>query len=69
MILTRDEVELEQQDRDYRHQRLRAERLRRAGYGLGAAVLLAASPEVDVDRAVELLARGCAHDTALQILL
>ena len=42
--------------------------LLRAGYGLEAANLLAAHPEVDLHRAVELRARGCTQDTAVRIL-
>ncbi len=46
----------------------RFEELLRAGYGLEAAKLLAANPEVDLHRAVELRARGCTPDTAVRIL-
>ncbi len=35
----------------------RSEELRRAGYGSEAATLLAASPDIDFDRAIELRAR------------
>jgi len=59
----REETEAE------RVERWRAEELERAGYDLGAAAVLAASPAVDLHLAVELLTRGCPHDTAMQILL
>ena len=43
--------------------------LERAGYDLESASVLAASPEVDLHRAVTLLERGCPVDLALRILL
>jgi hypothetical protein len=43
--------------------------LERAGYDAESAALLAASPEVDLHRAVSLLERGCTVELALQILL
>jgi hypothetical protein len=43
--------------------------LERAGYDAESAAVLAASPEVDLHRAVSLLERGCTVDLALQILL
>lgn len=43
--------------------------LERAGYDLESAAVLAASPEVDLHRAVRLLERGCPVDLALRILL
>ncbi len=43
--------------------------LARAGYDHESACVLAASHEVDLHRAVELLERGCTVDLALQILL
>ena len=52
-----------------RVERWRAEELERAGYELSAAAVLAASSRVDLHLAVELLARGCSQDTAMQILL
>ena len=57
------ELELEQVER------WRLESLRRAGYDPEAATVLAASHEVDLHRATELLARGCPAGLALQILL
>ena len=43
--------------------------LERAGYDAESAALLAASPEVDLHRAVSLLEHGCTVELALQILL
>jgi hypothetical protein len=47
----------------------RLDSLRRAGYDTESAAVLAASPEVDLHRAVSLLERGCTVELALQILL
>jgi hypothetical protein len=58
-----EETELE------RVERWRADELERAGYDLGSAAVLAASSGVDLHLAIELLARGCPQDTAMQILL
>ena len=60
--------ELEETESE-RVERWRAEELERAGYELSAAAVLAASPAVDLHLAVDLLTRGCPHDTAVQILL
>lgn len=62
-LTTRPEEELELVER------WRLESLGRAGYDLEAAAVLAASPEVDLHRAVELLESGCPVHLALQILL
>ncbi len=43
--------------------------LERAGYDAESAAVLAASPEVDLHRAVSLLEQGCTVSLALQILL
>jgi len=43
--------------------------LERAGYDPESAFVLAASHDVDLHEAVELLERGCSVDLALQILL
>ncbi|TML72329.1 MAG: hypothetical protein E6G14_00245 [Actinobacteria bacterium] len=43
--------------------------LERAGYDWESATVLAASHDVDLHRAVELLERGCSIELALQILL
>jgi hypothetical protein len=47
----------------------RLETLHRAGYDVESASVLAASHEVDLHLAVDLLVRGCPVETALQILL
>jgi hypothetical protein len=47
----------------------RHEALERAGYDAESALVLAASHDVDLHSAVELLQRGCSVDLALQILL
>ena len=47
----------------------RLDSLERAGYDAESAAVLAASPEVDLHRAVSLLERGCSVELALQILL
>ena len=46
----------------------RATELERAGYSSQDAAELAARPDVDLHRAVELLARGCSPELALDIL-
>jgi hypothetical protein len=68
-MLTVTEIDLEQQDIDFRILRSRCEQLRRAGYGLRAALLLAIDPDIDVEHAAELVQRGCPADTALRILI
>jgi hypothetical protein len=50
-------------------ERWRHEALWRAGYDAEAAVVLAASHDVDLHLAVSLLDRGCSQELALQILL
>jgi len=47
----------------------RHEELERAGYDSESAIVLAASHDVDLHAAVNLLDRGCTVDLALQILL
>lgn len=47
----------------------RHEALERAGYDPESALVLAASHDVDLHRAVGLLERGCSVELALQILL
>ena len=47
----------------------RHEELERAGYDPESALVLAASHDVDLYAAVDLLRRGCTVDLALQILL
>jgi hypothetical protein len=50
-------------------ERWRHEALQRAGYDRESATVLAASHDVDLHRAIELLQRGCPANLALQILL
>jgi hypothetical protein len=52
-----------------RIERWRHQELERAGYDAESAIVLAASHDVDLHDAVELLKRGCTVDLALQILL
>ena len=52
-----------------RVQHWRAEELVRAGYDPSAAVALAARHDIDLHLAVELKARGCPDDLALEILI
>lgn len=47
----------------------RHEALARAGYDPEAAIVLAASHDIDLHDAVSLLERGCTVELALQILL
>jgi hypothetical protein len=47
----------------------RHEALERAGYDPEAAIVIAASHDVDLHDAVSLLERGCTVELALQILL
>ena len=47
----------------------RHEKLERAGYDPESALVLAASHDIDLHDAVNLLSRGCSVDLALQILL
>lgn len=47
----------------------RAHSLARAGYDAESAAVLAASHEVDLHLATQLVERGCPVDLALQILL
>ena len=52
-----------------RIERWRHEELERAGYDPESALVLAASHDIDLHDAVDLLERGCSVDLALQILL
>jgi hypothetical protein len=49
--------------------RQRYAELRTAGYGWGAALILASTPEVDLALARRLLASGCPQATAVRIRL
>jgi hypothetical protein len=63
------EVEVQVETEHERIERWRAEELERAGYDAWSAAQLAASHEVDLHLAVELLERGCAPGLAVKILL
>ena len=52
-----------------RIERWRHDELERAGYDPESAFVLAASHDIDLHEAVNLLNRGCTVDLALQILL
>ena len=52
-----------------RVERWRAEALEKVGYDLMSALQLAARPDVDLHRAVELAEAGCSPELALRILL
>jgi hypothetical protein len=62
-LTTLPELEIEQVER------WRLESLERAGYDVESAAVLAASHEVDLHRAIQLLQQGCPVEVALQILL
>jgi hypothetical protein len=47
----------------------RQEELERAGYSVRDAARIAARHDVDLHLAVDLVASGCSHELALQILL
>jgi hypothetical protein len=47
----------------------RAEELERAGYPVRDAARIAARHDVDLHLAVDLIASGCPHELAVQILL
>ena len=63
------ELELVHVSERDRVEQWRHEELERAGYDAESALVLAASHDVDLHGAVELLRRGCSIDLALQILL
>ena len=63
------ELDLHVETESERIERWRARELERAGYAPSEAAELAARPDVDLHRAVELLERGCSPQLALQILL
>jgi hypothetical protein len=62
-------VEVHEETEGERIERWRFEALGRAGYQPRHAAKLAASPEVDLHRAIDLLERGCDPNLALKILL
>lgn len=63
------EAEVHEETEHERIERWRVEELERAGYSVRAAARLAASSEVDLHRAVDLLERGCTPELAVKILL
>jgi hypothetical protein len=63
------ELEAQLEDREFRVQRLRVESLRRAGFGLRAALLLAVQDELDLPLAQRLMELGCPEETAMRILI
>jgi hypothetical protein len=63
------ELELVHVSERDRIEQWRHEALERAGYDPEAAIVLAASHDVDLHDAVSLLERGCSVELALQILL
>ncbi len=67
--MTAAEAQATTETEQQRVERWRAEELERAGYPGAAARKLAARPDVDLHRAVELLQRGCDAELALRILL
>ena len=54
---------------DERVIRWRLEQLAKAGYSWACAMVIAASRDIDLHRAVDLAQRGCPIDTAMRILL
>lgn len=63
------ELQIVQASERDRIEQWRHEALERAGYDPESAIVLAASPEIDLHAAVSLLERGCSLELALQILL
>ncbi len=68
-VMSAAELELTYFSEIERIERWRHDELERAGYDPESALVLAASHDVDLHAAVELLKRGCSVDLALQILL
>jgi hypothetical protein len=64
-----EELELHGEDESTRVLRWRCDELRRAGYSIRDALLLAITAEVDLHVATDLVARGCPSGTAARILL
>jgi hypothetical protein len=62
-------VQIETLDENELIEAWRAEALERAGYGAQAAAEIAARQDIDLHRAVDLLAKGCPAELALRILL
>jgi hypothetical protein len=68
MTMSAAEVHIPESEAE-RVERWRAEALENAGYDSDSAALLAARSDVDLHRAIEMVERGCAPETALRILL
>ena len=69
MGMTAAETRLPVESELERIEQWRAEELERGGYPVRAAAELAARHDVDLHRAIDLLAQGCPVQVALQILL
>ena len=67
--MTAAETGLQEDTEFERVQAWRAEELERAGYDPAAAARLAASHDVDLHLAIDLVRQGCTHEVALSILL
>jgi len=63
------EAEVHEETESDRIERWRCEALVKAGYERKAAAKLAASREVDLHQAIDLLERGCEPKLAVKILL
>ena len=63
------DIELDVGTERERVTRWRAGELERAGYDIATAVELAERRDVDLHRALDLVARGCPSDLAARILL
>jgi hypothetical protein len=68
-VMSAAELELMLVSEIDRVERWRQEALLRAGYDAESALVLAASHDIDLHEATELVERGCTVDLALQILL
>ena len=68
MATAAEEIQIQETERE-RVEKWRAEALERVGYDATSAALLATQHDVDLHRAIEMVERGCAPETALRILL
>jgi hypothetical protein len=69
MEMTAAETRLDLDTELERIEQWRSEELERAGYSVRAAATIAARHDVDLHLAIDLIANGCPHEVALQILL
>jgi len=67
MSATEVQVQIQETEAE-RVARWRAEELEHAGYDPQSALELAARPDVDLHRAVDLIGRGCPPELAVRIL-